>query len=170
MDDRRLASAGAVAFSAALLLVGIVVLATPMDLLWGFFPTPLLPLVTIFLFVLDRPGCFPPWLSFAGGLTHDLLFGAAIGPWASVYLVLHAMVVWQRSYFAGRDATVLTTGFAVGSLIVCLLYWFEMSILSARTLPLLPLLWQWVATVAVFPPLLYVFRRTVGRPRPTLAG
>jgi hypothetical protein len=104
------------------------------------------------------------------GLLHDLLFGAAIGPWASVYLLVHAGIIWQRSYFAGRDSIVLTTGFAAASLVALLIYWIEMSILGARTMPLFPLLVQTAVTIAVFPIALFLFNLTIGRQRPSLMG
>ncbi|MEM6747453.1 MAG: hypothetical protein AAF608_08545 [Pseudomonadota bacterium] len=165
MDDRHFASLATVGVAALLLLLGIVLLLVPLNLFSGTVPTPILPLCIIFIYGLERPESLPPSLSFAMGLLHDLLFGAAIGPWASVYLVVHALVVWQRSYFAGRDVVVLTTGFAAASVLAMALYWFEMSILSSRPMPVFAIFWQWVVTVLSFPFLLALFRRLAGRPR-----
>ncbi len=165
MDDRHFASLGTVGLAALLLLFGIVLLLVPLNLFSGTVPTPILPLCLIFVYGLERPESLPPSLTFVMGLLHDLLFGAAIGPWASVYLVVHALVVWQRSYFDGRDVVVLTTGFAATSIMAMVLYWFEMSILSSRPMPVVAIFWQWVVTVLSFPLLLALFRRFAGRPR-----
>ncbi|MEO1040965.1 MAG: hypothetical protein AAFX52_01615 [Pseudomonadota bacterium] len=165
MDDRHFASLTTVGIAALLLLLGVVLLLVPLNLVGGLVPTPLLPLCLIFIYGLERPESLPPSLTFVMGLLHDLLFGVAIGPWASVYLLVHVLVVWQRSYFAGRDVIVLTTGFAAASAMAMSLFWFEMSILSSRPLPVLAVFWQWAVTVGSFPFLLALFRRFAGRPR-----
>lgn len=170
MDDRHFATAGTITLAVLLMLTGVVLMVTPINLFGGLLPTPIFPLYVVFLYGLDRPSSLPPFVTFAGGLLHDLLYGAVIGPWASIYLLVHAAIIWQRSYFAGRDTMVLTTGFGLVSLASMLLYWFEMSILSERTMPLWPLLAQTTVTIAVFPIALSLFRRTIGRQRPTLMG
>jgi rod shape-determining protein MreD len=170
MDERHYARWDTIAVAGAALLFGILLLVAPINILGGLIPTPFLPLIIIFLYGLDRPESLPPALTFGMGLFHDLLFGAAIGPWASVYLVMHAAIIWQRSYFSGRDVVVLTTGFAIASLAALFLYWFEMSIISGRAMPLVPLLLQAVITIAFFPLVLTIFRRTTGRERPSMLG
>jgi rod shape-determining protein MreD len=170
MDEQRFASALTIGIAAALLVAGGLLLLTPLNLAQGYIPTPFFPLIVIFLYGLERPESLPPIVTFTAGLLQDLLFGAAIGPWATVYLLLHAAIIWQRSYFAGRDSIVLTTGFAAASLVALLIYWIEMSILGARTMPLFPLLVQTAVTIAVFPIALFLFNLTIGRQRPSLMG
>lgn len=170
MDDRHFASSGTIGLAAALLLTSVILMVTPLNLFGGLIGMPLLPLIVIFLYGLDRSASLPPWLTFAAGLLLDLLFGGAVGPWASVFLLLHAAITWQRGYFSGRDGTVLTTGFAISMFGVLMVYWCEMSILGGRAMPLGPLFGQGLLTVAVFPLALKIFRRSVGRQRPTLGG
>lgn len=170
MDDRHFATSGTVALATTLMFVSVILLVTPLNLFGGFIPTPFLPLIVIFLYGLDRPASLSPFVTFGAGIIQDLLFGAAIGPWASVYLLLHAAIIWQRGYFAGRDIMVLTTGFAAAGFAAMFLYWFEMSILSARTMPFFAMFWQFLVTVAVFPVCLTFFRRTIGRQRPSLVA
>ena len=165
MDDRHFASVASVVVAGLLLLLGVVLLLVPLNLVGGLVPTPILPLCLIFIYGLERPDSLPPSVTFAMGIVHDLLFGVAIGPWASVYLLVHALVIWQRSYFAGRDVVVLTTGFAAASVFAMALYWFEMSILSSRPMPVTAIVWQWIVTVLSFPILLALFHRVAGRPR-----
>ncbi|MEE4213240.1 MAG: hypothetical protein V2I43_28685 [Parvularcula sp.] len=165
MDERVPSSAGTVIAAGAALLFGALLLCVPLHLVEGLIPTPILPLLVIFVYGLERPDDLPPWLSFASGLMLDLLFGAAIGPWATVFLTVHGAVLWQRSYFQGRDTVVLATGFGAASLFGLLLYWFEMSILSGRAMPLSDVLVQWAITVALFPIALHFFRRTFARRR-----
>lgn len=168
MDDRHFASAGTISLAGGFMLVSVLLMLTPINLFGGYVPSPMFPLYVIFLYGLDRPASLAPWVTFVAGLLHDLLFGPFIGPWATVYLFMHAAIYWQRSYFAGRDVVVLATGFGITALVSLLLYWFEMSILSSRLMPLNALLIQWLVTVLVFPIALVGFRRTIGRQRPSL--
>ncbi|MEM9810037.1 MAG: hypothetical protein AAF788_02320 [Pseudomonadota bacterium] len=169
MDDQHYATGLTVGVAALLLLTSALLLCVPLNFFQGLVPTPILPLCLIFIYGLLRPDSLRPTIVFLVGIVQDLLFGAAVGPWASVYLLAHVLIVWQRSYFIGRDATVLTTGFAATSGLALLLYWFEMSILGSRPMPMLPLLWQWTITVLSFPLVLTLFQRSIGRPRPKLA-
>jgi rod shape-determining protein MreD len=168
MDERHYARWDTILVAGLALLFCVLLLVAPINVFGGLIPTPFLPLVVIFLYGLDRPESLPPALTFGMGLLQDFLFGAAIGPWASVYLIMHAAIIWQRSYFAGRDVVVLTTGFAIASLCALLVYWFEMSIISGRAMPLVPLMLQGAITVAFFPLILTIFRRTTGRQRPSM--
>jgi rod shape-determining protein MreD len=170
MDERHYARWDTITVAGLALLFGVLLLVAPINFLGRLIPTPFLPLIVIFLYGMDRPESLPPGLTFGMGLLHDLLFGAAIGPWASVYLLVHAGIIWQRSYFAGRDVVVLTTGFSVLLLLALLVYWFEMSIISGRAMPLVSVLLQGVITIAVFPLILTIFRRTTGRQRPSMLG
>lgn len=170
MDDRHLATTGTLTFSALVLFGTVTLLSVPLHLFQGLLPTPFLPLIVIFLYGLDRPSSLPAGYSFAAGLYQDLLHGMALGPWATVYLLMHASVLWQRSYFSGRDSVVLSTGFSISLFSVLALYWVEMSILGARTMPLWPLVYQGIVTALVFPPCLFLFRRTIARQSVSLAG
>ncbi|MEM9837575.1 MAG: hypothetical protein AAF830_00325 [Pseudomonadota bacterium] len=170
MDDRHLATTWTLGLSALLLFGSVTLLSVPLNLFQGFLPTPYLPLVIIFLYGLDRPSSLPAGFSFAAGLYQDLLHGMALGPWATVYLLMHASVLWQRSYFAGRDSVVLSTGFAISLVSVLTLFWIEMSILGSRTMPLWPLVYQGLITVMVFPVALFFFRRTIAKQAVALAG
>jgi rod shape-determining protein MreD len=170
MDERFSSSASMVALAGAVMFFGLLLLVVPLNLFQGHLPTPILPLIAIFLYGLDRPDDLPPWLSFAAGLVLDLLFGAAIGPWATVFLTMHAAILWQRGYFQGRDGVVLTTGYGAASLLALMLYWFEMSILSGRAMPISDVLVQWLVTLAVFPVFLRFFRRFFSKRRSYLAS
>lgn len=170
MDDRHYATWATITFAIVLMLIGVLLLATPLHLFQGLVPTPFFPMIVIFLYGLDRPASLPPVVTFLMGLLQDMLFGNAIGPWASVYLLLHAAIIWQRSYFAGRDPVVLTTGFGAAAVAALFIYWAEMSILGGRPMPFWTLMGQALVTILVFPFALNIFRRSIGRQRPGLAG
>lgn len=170
MDDRHFATWATITTAAVLMVVSVLLMVTPINLFGGWLPLPMLPLIVIFLYGLDRPASLPPHVSFGAGLLQDLLFGAAIGPWASIYLLVHAAIIWQRSYFMGRDSVVLTSGFAIACFGAAFVYWLEMSILMGRSLPLFAVLWQAVISVLMFPAALLLFRRLTGRQRSSLVA
>lgn len=170
MDDRHFPTSGTISVAAALLIVSALLMITPLNLFGGNLPTPVLPLIVIFLYGLDRPGSLPPALTFGTGLMLDLLFGAALGPWACVLLFTHALIIWQRSYFAGRDTVVLTTGFGIAAMAGMFFFWIIMSIVMQRVLPLGGVFFQTLVTVLLFPLCLMVFRRTIGRQRPSMVA
>lgn len=170
MDDRHFATWPTVTVAGFVLFISVLLLVIPLKILGGWLPMPFLPLIVIFVYGLERPASLPPQMSFAAGLLQDLLFGVALGPWASVYLLVHALIIWQRSYFAGRDIIVLTTGFGLACLGASLVYWLEMSILLGRMMPLFTIWGQGLVTVLAFPAALLVFRQFAGRQRPSLVA
>ena len=146
------AAAPAVAF-----LGGVILLAVPLRLFQGFVPTPILPMLVVFLYALYDPEGLPTPVIFAGGLLQDLLFGAAIGPWASVYLLVAYLVTTQRTYFLGRARDVVWIGFAVAATCGMVLLWAEMSLLSRAWQPVLPAAYQLLVTVILYPACAWVF-------------
>ena len=163
MDDRHHATAATIALSGAFLLIACTLLSVPVELFEGWLPTPFLPIILVFLYGLDRPSSMPIGMVFGAGLYLDLLMGGALGPWSMVLLLTFAGILWQRSYFAGRDIVVLTTGFAivlVGGLIV---YWGALSVIGGRVMPIGSLLWQGLVTLITFPFALTGFRHFVAK-------
>ena len=147
----RLRSGLALAAPALALLAGVVLLSLPLRLFQGALPTPVLPLLVVFLYALYDPGALPAPVIFAGGLLHDLLTGAALGPWASVYLLVAVMIGAQRTYFLGRARDVVWVGFAGVSVAAMIVYWAEMSLLKGGFLPLRPAAYQFLVTVLSYP-------------------
>jgi len=169
MDDRHHASAASIALSGAFLLIGCTLLSVPIDLFEGWLPTPFLPIILVFIYGLDRPSSLPIGLTFGAGLYLDLVLGGAMGPWSMVLLLTQGAILWQRSYFAGRDIVVLTTGFAIVLVGVLFVYWAALSVIGGRVMPLWSLMAQGTVTLALFPFALAGFRRFVA-PQPVSLG
>lgn len=163
MDDRHHATAATMALSGALLLIGCTLLSVPINLFEGLLPTPFLPILLVFLYGLDRPSSMPVGMVFGAGLYLDLLMGGALGPWSVVLLLTYAAILWQRSYFAGRDIVVLTTGFAIVLVGVLIVYWGALSVIGGRVMPVWSLIWQAAVTLIVFPIALMGFRHFVAK-------
>jgi rod shape-determining protein MreD len=65
---------------------------------WGLptgdrFVLPLLPIVAIYYWTLDRDAWLPEWAIFLAGLLLDVLTQGPLGYWALVYLVAYIMAV-----------------------------------------------------------------------------
>ena len=142
---------------ALLMLGGVILLSVPLRLAQGYLPTPILPLLIVFLYALYDPEALPAPVIFGAGLLHDLLFGAALGPWASVYLLVAVMVSSQRTYFLGRARDVVWIGCFVAFLAAMLVLWAEMSLLKGGWQPILPAAYQFLITVLLYPLAAYVF-------------
>jgi len=132
-------------------LLGVLLLASPLRLLEGTIPTPVIPLVIVYFWSLYSPAHLPAGSVFAIGLLHDLLSGGPLGLWPAVYLAVQYVAVSQQSYFLGRELTVVWMGFAVAAVSVSIILWLFMSLLSSTLLPLGGLAFQMLTTIAVYP-------------------
>lgn len=147
----------AAAAPAIVLLLGVLALMVPLRLFQGYVPTPIFPLLIVFLYALYDPEALPAPIVFAGGLLHDVLYGDPLGVWASIYLVVMWMTIGQRTYFLGRARDVVWLGCAAALLIAMIVLWAEMSLLSAGWLPLTPAANQFALTIALYPVCAYLF-------------
>ena len=132
------------------LFLAVILLVTPLRLFQGYVPTPWLPMIIIFLYAVYEPDALPPVVVFAAGVMHDLLYGAGIGVWASVYLGLQYMVYSQHEYLDGRLPRVVWAAFAVAATVAALALYLLRSFLAGGFLPMAPLFYQLFITVAVY--------------------
>ncbi|WOI54116.1 rod shape-determining protein MreD [Parvularcula sp. LCG005] len=151
---------------AVAMLAGIVLLVVPIRLGQGYIPTPLLPLIIVFLYSVYDPDALPAPVVFVLGLLHDLLYGGGFGVWASIYLSMKYLVHTQREYLNGRVRRVIWLAFAVASVTVGIVLWLEQSLLAGRWVALWPLVYQFFITIAVYPlasrTFFYLRRRAAG--------
>ena len=157
LDVHRLRAALAVAAPSVALLLAVLLLATPLRLFQGFVPTPILSLLIVYLYGLYDPDGLPPYVIFACGLLLDLMTGQALGPWASVHLLVFYLIVGQRTYFLGRAHDVVWIGCAALLTLALFVLWLEHSILSGGWQPVLGAAYQFAITVALYPAAAYVF-------------
>ncbi|HXI86763.1 MAG TPA: rod shape-determining protein MreD [Parvularculaceae bacterium] len=144
----RLARAAA---PTALGLLGVLLLALPLRLGEGYIPTPLLPLIVVFFWSIYGPSYMPAAGVFIIGLIQDFLTGGPLGLWPAVYLVVQFIALSQRSYFAGREQTVVWLGFAFAAAVAALILWLVMSLMSGALLPVWGLAAQMTATIVLYP-------------------
>lgn len=133
-----------------LLFVSVLLLVTPLRLFQGYLPTPWLPMIVIFLYAVYEPRALPASVVFAAGLFHDLLYGAGIGIWASVYLGLQYLVYSQHEYLDGRLPRVVWMAFGVAASIAVFGLYLLRSLLMKDFLPVWPLVYQLFITVLFY--------------------
>ena len=157
LDLPRLRAGLAAAAPSVALFLAVLLLATPLRLFQGFVPTPILSLLIVFLYGLYDPDALPAPVIFAGGLTLDLMTGQALGPWASVHLLVFYLIVGQRTYFLGRARDVVWIGCAALLTLALFVLWLEHSLLSGGWQPILGAAYQFAITIALYPVAAYVF-------------
>ncbi|MEL6362213.1 MAG: rod shape-determining protein MreD [Pseudomonadota bacterium] len=132
-------------------LIGVLLLASPLRLVEGLVPIPLIPLVVVYFWSIYSPSYLPSVSVFAIGLFQDLLSGGPIGLWPCIYLFVQYLVLSQRSYFHGREQRVVWLGFTVAAVFSSFILWAVMSMLAGFPLPAWQLVIQMTSTIAVYP-------------------
>ena len=120
---------------------------------------PWLALVAVYYWSLHRPDLMPAVAVFAIGVFHDLIAGTVLGLSALILLLVQVAVISQRRFFASRSFWLTWVGFAIMAIGAGLLRWvggvaWEGTLLDAR-----PAVFQVLLTVAVYPPVAWLFAR-----------
>lgn len=116
--------------------------------------------MAVFYWVVYRRDLFPASAAFCLGLWQDIIVGTPLGLNALVFLAVHMLVAPQRRFFQGKGFTVVWWAFAIVAFLATLLGWLLMMVLNTAWLPPLPVLLEFLFTIAVFPFLTWVFART----------
>ena len=132
-------------------LIGVLILALPIRLFEGVIPTPILPLLVVFFWSIYGPNYLPSFSIFLIGLLQDFLSGGPLGLWAAVYLLTQYFVMSQRAYFLGREQRVVWLGFSLAAVVAGVMVWLVMSLMSGVSMPIRMLVFQMVATIAIYP-------------------
>ena len=146
-----------------LTLLLVVVSAVPLGLPYFASISPLMAMMSVYYWSIYRADLMPAPAVFLIGLAQDLVSGGPLGLMALVLLLVHGLCVSQRRVFLSKPFLVGWWGFmfvAAGAVTVawvlaCLYYlsWFDPRPVAA----------QLVLTVALYPPLTWLFSRTETR-------
>lgn len=117
--------------------------------------TPALPLIGVFFWALNRPEGVPPLLAqltvFLLGLFEDLMSGGMIGVNALTLLLVFVGVASQGRFFHGKSFVVTWWGFMLVAGLAAIGNWAVVSGLYGVLLDPLPVLFQYVLTVFLYP-------------------
>jgi len=118
---------------------------------------PMVILAAVYYWAIYRPDLLPFSATFAIGLLYDTLAGNPLGLTPLVLLPLHAFAVSQRRFFVKKSFLIGWWGFAVLVIPATLLSWLTASAYHGEFIALQPLVFQTLLTVAVYPPLAWLF-------------
>jgi rod shape-determining protein MreD len=133
---------------AVTVLLLIVLMTAPL-----FTAVPALPhlaMLGVFVWAMFQPGLMPPWLAFGLGVIADLLFGLPLGINATLLPATALFVRLFEAKFGHHVYRFDWVVLAVVALVFGLLGWQFMAF-AGQPQPLLPVLVQWLTTVATYP-------------------
>jgi rod shape-determining protein MreD len=154
---QKLDGAARRAAPATVTLLLVLIGTTPLQAPFYGSIAPMFALMSIYYWAIHRPDLMPLSLVFAIGLVHDVLTGAPLGIHSFVFLVCHWIVYGQRRFLVGRAFGVLWWGFFMMMLMAAALEWAAFSAYFARVMPVEPVLFRTLLTVALFPVLAWGF-------------
>jgi rod shape-determining protein MreD len=146
-----------VPFSLTMVMVLVMFLPVRVDGLQGVMP--LLPLIALVFWSINRPDLMPAVAAFAIGLMQDVLSGAPLGVHAAAFTLLHSVIVGQRRFFLGKSFPIVWIVFAFIALGVCLATWLGAVLFHGRMINPGSSLVQALMTVAAFPPVCWFLIR-----------
>jgi rod shape-determining protein MreD len=109
------------------------------------------PLIAVFYWSVYRPDLLPAVAVFLIGIVQDVLTGSPLGVSSLVYLFVFGATLSQRRALLGKPfvlawAVLLVIGVGAGAIA-----WLFNSVLLVQLVPAKPLLFQTIATIALFP-------------------
>jgi rod shape-determining protein MreD len=132
-------------------VLATVLLATPLRVFGLALPEPVFPLAMAFAWAVIRPSILPPFALLALGLFLDVFWGGPQGLWPLCLLAAYAAVLAARRLIMGQDflfmwgwyGLVIAAAFGAG---------FVLMSMDAGAPPnVLAVVWQYLATLALFP-------------------
>lgn len=150
-----------------LTLLAALLACVPLRMPFDFAVVPDFALMAVFYWTLYRPDLLPVVTIFVIGLLQDLLLGGIVGVTPIMLICCHAVLLNQRRIFLGKPFALSWWGFAVVALAAEAFQWTVHGMVVARIPDILPSLVQAVATVLLFPLvvwlLVFVHRHLVPR-------
>ena len=132
-------------------LLATVVLATPLRV-WGFrLPEPVFPLAPAFAWPVIRPSLIGPFAVLAAGMFLDLFWGAPLGFWPLCLLIVYAGAQLSRHLMTGRSAPALAAWYTAFTALAFGAGFLFVTLRAHVTPNLLACLYQFLATLALFP-------------------
>lgn len=151
---------GARAFSpliVALLLVIVSMVPFHLNNFGAIMPS--VGLMAVFYWAVYRPDLFGPGAAACLGLLQDVLSGVPLGLNALLYVAAYGTVVTQRQLFLAHSFFVLWWGYAFLMLLAAGFGWVTHCCLLGRLIPFDPALFQALAGMALFPPVVWICHR-----------
>lgn len=136
-----------------------VLLSIPLQIAGLRLPEPVFAAALAFAWPLIRPSILAPFAVLASGVFLDLLWGSPIGLWGFSLLAIYVGALAARSLVVGQPTPVVFAWWA-GLVTAAFVSAGLLTMLGSGTLlQPWPVLWQLVATLALFPVATYLIDR-----------
>jgi rod shape-determining protein MreD len=128
-----------------------VVLAIPLRVFGLQLPEPVWAMWPVFAWAMIRPSILAPFAVLLLGLFLDVFWGGPTGLWAVGLLVAYGLVLGGRSMMLGQGAPMMWAWYAAVTGIAMATCAFLSLIVQQATPDLIPILWQYLATIVLYP-------------------
>ncbi len=156
---RRLDAAARAGFPASTTALLLLILAAPLGLPAQAQLQGALALAAVFFWSLYRPGSMPPQVVFVLGVLLDLLGISPLGTSVITLLIAHGVALASRRVLLRHGFLVIWLGFMLVAVLTSVLGWALTALLSFRLLSPVPMLFQCLLAVAIYPLVAVVFIR-----------
>ena len=126
------------------------------------FILPLLLIIFVFLLTIHRKRALLAVSVFAAGLLMDVLTAGPLGYWAIIFLLTHTLANSYAKRAGEARFGKLWAAFAITALTISLFGWMLASIYYLRLIDWQPMLIGGVVAIALFPVVVWPFRRSLG--------
>lgn len=133
-----------------------------------FSVVPAFTLMAVFYWTIYRPDLMPAPAVFIIGLLQDLMTDAPLGLTALILVGTYGIVLNQRRIFLGKPFAVTWWGFMMVATAALVVRWLLSSILAGVFLRIGPGITQYLATIGLFPLVVWLFVRTHRRILPNV--
>jgi rod shape-determining protein MreD len=120
---------------------------------------PALVLTSVYYWAIFRPDLMPLSLVFVLGVIHDLVVGAPLGIGPAMLMTAYFAVAAQRRFFAHATFAMLWAGFVLVAGMALAVEWLAGSLLLGGVVDPSATLLRYVATIAAYPCLAWLFGR-----------
>ena len=119
--------------------------------------TPSFVAISVFYWSIHRPYLMNAPLVFILGILSDFLTGAPLGLSSLMLLLVHGVALSQRRVFVGKTFLLTWFGYMLVAFGITLLNWLVACLYSLTLIPLMPVMMQFLLSLAVFPLLAWGF-------------
>ncbi len=133
--------------------------AVPARLFGWPLPEPVFPMAAAFAWAIIRPSVLPPFVLLGLGFFLDLVWGGPLGLWPICLLITYAPVLFAQRFVSQLEFLALWASYAVVCALSLAAGWVLVSLRAATAVNMLAVVWQYVATVMLFPVAFLVIKR-----------
>lgn len=122
--------------------------------------TPMLPMMGVYYWAIYRPDLLPAWSAFVIGLLYDIIAGTPLGVNALVLVLVQGTAASQRKFFLGKSFLVAWWAFGLLAAGAIGMAWLLVSMLLGAAIDPMPVVFQYLLTLGIFPALTWLLART----------